>query len=38
MRTVELFRGEVNPFIPAHQDGEVIGASATINMSWRLTQ
>jgi TonB family protein len=26
------------PFIPAHQDGEAIGASATVNMSWRLTQ
>jgi TonB family protein len=26
------------PFIPAHQDGEAIGATATINMNWRLTQ
>jgi TonB family protein len=26
------------PFIPGHHDGEAIGASATINMSWRLTQ
>jgi TonB family protein len=26
------------PFIPAHQNGEAIGASAVINMSWRLTQ
>jgi TonB family protein len=26
------------PLIPAHQDGEAIGGSATINVSWRLTQ
>jgi len=25
-------------FIPAHRDGEAIGASATINMNWRMTQ